>query len=338
MYKISQKFHKIKKKLFWSVPIFKFLNAIIITIVIVFLLFLILNGLFPYTVPEQQQIATSGLSGDLTIQSIIQKKHLDKPLFLRGLIHILGYFKGEFGTLSNLNSQIYGTNTVADTNIWNYFVEKNSLTYLIAFIALVISFFIGVSLGYFAAKKRDTSWDYILNFFAISFLNVSLIILIPALIQWLSGYGIQTDYVLNKPSSLILPTMCLVLITIAPLLQVTRSKTIQVFNTNFYNFSKSLGLNNSFLFWKIVIPNVLIDILSLAPFLLMGLFSSSIFLEFYFRMPGTWSYFYAVIINYENSFTCFFVFFMGTIYSLNVTFNEIVKVILDPRQKGRANE
>lgn len=337
MYKIIQLKKKINKSLNKIKWLNKFFIAIISTIIIVIFLFILLNGLFPITTQQEIQLRSAGLQYDQIYQEIVQHNHLDKSLLERSWIYFINWFKGDFGTLSS-GSDLYGPQASSNRSILDYFLIKNSISYLISTISLLFSLLIGVILGYIAAKKRNTIWDYILNFFTIATLSISLFILIPLVIQIVSSFGIVIEFKKDDFKTYLLPIFSLAIITIAPILQVVRSKAIEIFTSSFYLFFLSMGIRKWKLFWKIIFPNLFTDLMSLMPFLLIGLFAASVFLEYYFNIPGTWQYLYATVTSYENYLICFMILFLGLTYSLVYTFGEIVKVLIDPRERIRKHE
>ncbi|OAB49059.1 ABC transporter permease [Mycoplasmopsis gallinarum] len=328
-----------KNKVFQQLkPYLKLINKILLSFVtvicIVTFLYILLSAFFPITNAQRQSLNNAGANYDEIYANIVKTNLLNKPLIYRVSIYLRNIFQLNFGEFSQV-SDLYG---ISNTNIFDYFIVQNKYTYLIGFISLIISLILGFYLGYLSGKHKQKLIDYGLNLTAIIFLSISLLVLIPVIILIFSSFGFIIKFNNNNFLTYLLPIFSLILITIAPIMQIIRAKTIEISETEFFIFYKAMGFSQNQIFYKLFFPNLVAELMNLLPFLTIGIFISSIFLEIYFAIPGTWKYLYNVITSHENKASCFLVLWLGTIYSFTYVIGELVKFMLNPQSIKVDNE
>ncbi|MEE3928155.1 ABC transporter permease subunit [Mycoplasmopsis ciconiae] len=266
------------------------------------------------------------LSNELLYSRYTEEYHLNKPIFIRVLILFSGYFKGDFGNLSSLNNLINVTKNEHLSN-WDYFFVQNKVSYLIAFISVVISLLLGYLLGFYAAVTKYAIFDYLINTFIIVFISISPILFIPVLNLIRNSYGEIIKYDPKNIKMFIFAVFALVLITLVSITQIIRNQIKQILKTNYYKLALIIAKNKWIIFWKYIFKNSLYTLLDMLPFLVVGLFSMSIFLEIYFDFPGNWSKLYTLILLKESSTIIFIFFSLAFVYTLVYIFKELIKEI-----------
>jgi oligopeptide transport system permease protein len=153
--------------------------------------------------------------------------------------------------------------------------------------AISMGFFIGVSLGIFAAFNRGRWPDYIVMFIAILGISVPSFVM-ASLLQyfftvqnmWLPTFG------WGKFEHTILPTIALSFGSIATYARYMRANTLDVIGQDYILTAKSKGITKLALVWKHVIRNAILPAITILGPQLAGIFVGSFVIESIFSIPG----------------------------------------------------
>lgn len=140
--------------------------------------------------------------------------------------------------------------------VFNFFPLYNSLR--ISAIATVITFFLGILFAYYIVKLPKTlkgitdtllTIPLVLPPTVIGFLILSLIAPLSPFGKWIKE-NFATTITMKWQASII----AVVIITF-PLMYRTVRSSFEAFDQNIINAGKTLGLSNTYIFWRILLPN-----------------------------------------------------------------------------------
>ncbi|MBN0919558.1 ABC transporter permease subunit [[Mycoplasma] gypis] len=329
------KISKLQNSVFWFL-FKKILISFLVLVLINVLIFTILTILHPLPLYYQkmQNGDISGATKEL-LDNAYEKYGINKPVLHRIWDFFLRFFSVNFLPFSHVDSSL-GIQSIQDTIPSYYFIQRNKYSYIIGLISLLFSFFLGYLLGVFAGYKNGTFWDYIINWFVIIFISISVLILIPIINLIYSSTGNIVEFNEKKYSTWILPIISLVLISMSSTVQIARNEVKKVVSTQYYIISKTIGYSTTQRFFKVVIKNSISPVLTLIPLSIISLFVSSIFLEVYYGVSGTWRYLYQIIFAYENEPICFLIMFLSFVYLVTYFITEVIKKVIDPYGRDKA--
>jgi peptide/nickel transport system permease protein len=215
---------------------------------------------------------------------------LDQPLLTRYL-HWLGQLlRGDLGF--SLQYQI-PVSQLLNQYIWNSF--------LLASIALVFYWGIGLTVGIVSAMKPNSLFDHLVSvavFAAMSFPTFFLCLLLikwfAVDLHWLPVGGMTNTgsddrgwgYILQVAAHLVLPVLALVMLQAGSLTRYFRASMLDVVRMDFIRTARAKGLRERTVIFKHALRNALLPIITLLGFELPGLFSGAIITEKVFNWPG----------------------------------------------------
>ena len=119
------------------------------------------------------------------IEQIRQQYHLDRPIPVQYLYWVQGVLSGNLGESMRIHVPVL-----------DLILQKLPVTIQLASMAIVIALVIGISAGIISAVKKNTSWDYAANAFALwgistpnFWLGIMLIFLFSVKLGWLPASG-----------------------------------------------------------------------------------------------------------------------------------------------------
>ena len=246
---------------------------------------------------------------------------LDKPMVVQYGIYVRNVLKGDWG-----ESWKWGSGAL------EIVLEKFPATLQLAAFTLVISTFLGLSIGMLVATKKDTPFDWGGKIIALlgqslpSFwLGIVLMWVFAVLLGWLptSGRG-GLDH-------MIMPAVTLGWFNVAALMRLTRSAMLEVLDSEYVKLARIKGLPEWKVIWKHCLRNAAIAPLTyfglVAGFLLTG----SVVTETVFAWPGTGLLAVEAVQARDYQVVQAVVLFMAGIFILSNLVVDILYAYLDPR-------
>jgi peptide/nickel transport system permease protein len=215
---------------------------------------------------------------------------LDKPPVERYFIWVGNMLVGNMG--DSLQHQQPVTK-VLSSYIWNSFI--------IAFISLIITWFIAVIVGVFSATKQYSFFDRIVTllvFLAMSlpsfFIGLLLIKLFAVDAPIFPVGGMTTAGANNQGLAyywdvlhhMFLPVTVLVMLSVGSLTRYFRTSMLEVIRQDYIRTARAKGLKERVVIFKHALRNALLPAITLLGFELPQLFSGAIILERIFVWPG----------------------------------------------------
>ena len=236
-------------------------------------------------------------------QELLMKWGLDRPWYQQYFIFMYRGLKGDLG-----KSLISGRPVLEE------FATRFPATLELSFFALLFSLIIGIPLGFLAALKVNSFWDFICS--GLSLLGYSMsvfwwgliLILLFSVYLGLTPVSGRVDILYEiKPITgfmlvdsmftsfsafksalkhLILPVLTLSTIPLAYIMRMTRFSLLEVFEEDFIRTAKGKGLSFYHVYCVHAFRNALIPIITVTGLMLGSLLAGAVLTETVFSWPG----------------------------------------------------
>ena len=190
----------------------------------------------------------------------------------------------------------FGTSYVYNMPVWDLIMSRIPYTLYLSVLTMIISVPIGVVLGIITAVKRKTKADTIITLTANTlnclpqfWIGIVLMYIFCLKFRLLPVLGFDWPWVIGFKQhikTLILPATCLSLGSIAGFTRQTRSSMLEVIRQDYIRTARSKGLAEKKVYFKHMMRNGLITIITILGSRLAHLIGGSMFVESVFSIPG----------------------------------------------------
>lgn len=273
-----------------------------------------------------------------------QKEHLRE---LYGLNK--PFLEGYWDWLKSAVKGDLGTSLLYARPVLDVIKENMSVTFAVAFIALILELIIAIPLGVVSARRRNTKTDYIITGFL--FVGISLpIFFFAALLKRTFGFngldilpitgledpkivydGFSLARLIDWAKHLIMPITCFVLTNCGAWLRYTRANMIEALESDYVRTARAKGVPERRVVYTHAFRNTLIPIVTLLGASLPTLFSGAIITESLFGLPGVGA---VALKAYQNSDAPFLIGFnilLAAITIIGYLASDILYAVADPR-------
>lgn len=295
------------------------------------------------------QAALGGRLGREQIQQRMAAAGLDRPLIVQYLDYLASVLTGDFGRALTDNRPV--TDIV---------VENGGATLTLTAAALLVAACLGVSLGLFAGRHRDSAPDAVLRIFGIVtyatpvfFTGLLLQLFFGAYLDWLPTSGQSSPVVfvpdvthiflvdaliagnmeafLDGIAHLALPALTLGLLVTGVLLRLVRVNVMQSLHGDYIEAARARGIPELSVLYRHAFRNALVPVATVMGLQAALLLSGSVLTESTFNWPGLGS----TLIGYLNNRDYVAVQGIITVYALFVVavsvLIDVVNALIDPR-------
>jgi peptide/nickel transport system permease protein len=234
-----------------------------------------------------------------TVANIRERKHLDDPIPIRYAYWVRDAVSNNFGSTLLTNEPIM-------PDLWR--VMKNTLQLVVA--AELLAILVGAGIGIYSAVRQYSAFDYIAT--AFSFLGLAIPVFWLALmlqvgitqLYELTGHrifpianlssveaGSGFGFVLDRIHHLALPTLVLMVASVAAYSRYMRASMLEVVNSDYVRTARAKGVGESRVRLKHAFRNALIPLVTLISLNFGTLLSGAIVTETVFSLDGMGLYF-----------------------------------------------
>ena len=218
------------------------------------------------------------------------KMHLDKPWYVQYLYWLSSAIQGDFGY--SIAYKIPATDLIM-MRLWN--------TFVLSFVATLISWSVAVPLGIWAAVKRDSWADHLCSLIAFLGLSIPdvllalLALMFAAMTGWFPIGGAQSSvYDLMSPVErfwdrahhIILPALVLAAAELAGIMRQMRSNLLDTLRTEYVTAARARGLAEFWVVGKHALRNAINPLLTIFGYSLAALLSGAFIVENIMAWPG----------------------------------------------------
>lgn len=313
----------------------KFLQSLCTVLVVTFFAFFLV-WLMPGDAATLQVDLDSASISSETAEELRSQYHLDQSLPVQYMIWLDGMLHGNFGTSSIYHQAV--TEVVA---------KRLGVTFRLGFVSLILSSFLGIFLGYVAARNQNKPLDNAICFFSglgIStppfLVAILLIIVFSVILGWLPVQG-YTDPSVNlglHVKKMILPCAVATFGGIAPVIRQTRSSVLEVLGKEFVRTANAKGLKRKVITSRYIIRNALIPVLTLFGMQVCVLFGGVVVVENVFNIPGMGSLLVSAVKNRDVPLVQFCILVMAVAIITSTFLVDIAYGIVDPRMRQLKSE
>lgn len=246
---------------------------------------------------------------------------LDRPLYVQYLSYMWGVVRGDFGT-SLFNNQ----------PVLEQILDALPYTMSLALSALVISTFLGLTLGIISALKHNTWIDSLSMAFAligvsmpVFWLGLLLILIFSVTLKWFPPMG------QGSLDRLVLPAMALGLLSSATLARLVRSSMLDAMADDYVRTARSKGLHERAVITRHALRNALIPAVTVMGLQFGGLLSGAVLTETIFARVGLGRMYVESILNKDITMIQGLTLFLAVSIILINILVDLSYAMLDPR-------
>jgi oligopeptide transport system permease protein len=176
--------------------------------------------------------------------------------------------------------------------------ESLPVSFELGLYSLILSIFLGLGLGIFAAVLRGTVWDYSAMMIAVSGVSLPSFMLAALFILVFShGLGWLPAALWDSPAHKILPTLVLGLRPAAIIARFTRSSLLEVLSLDFIRTARAKGLTQFQVLVVHALKNSLLPVLTIMGPMAASILTGSFVVEHVFSVPGLASHYIQGVAN-----------------------------------------
>lgn len=271
-------------------------------------------------------------------QELIKVWGLGQPLIARYFSWLLNLFRGDLGI-----SNIYGRNVI------DIIGEGFSRSILLMAIAWIFQGIIGIWLGIVAGANQGKIKDKIIKAYAIIFastpsfwVGILLIIvfslklkLFPSSMGSPVGVLMEDITLADSLKHLVLPALTLVLVGVSNLILHTRSKVIDILNSDYVLYAKARGMKKGEILNKFAFKNLILPGLSLLFTSFSELFSGTVLVENVFNYPGIGGLTVEAGLRGDAPLLLGLVLFSTIFVYMGNRICDLLYLLIDPRLRGQ---
>ena len=315
------------------------LGYMVITLLIVTILGYIIIELPPgsYVDAEIQRLRNMG--GNLApeqIQSLYKRYGLDKPAYMRFLIWISGFVRGDFG-------QSFAYNMNVNQLIWG----RLGLTLLFSMLSLIFSWVIAIVVGVYSATHRFTIPDYlitVLQFVGLavpSFLLALVLMVLAQDVLHMEVGGLFSSKFQNAPFSFakfldLLNHMWIPILVISAsgtawLSRVMRANLLDVLNMQYVQTARAKGLTENVVIWKHAFRNAIHPLIMVLGGSLPGIISGETIVSLVLNLPTTGPLYVNALLQKDMYLAGAFLVFLALALLIGNLLADLLLAWVDPR-------
>jgi oligopeptide transport system permease protein len=301
----------------WSYSIRRVLGAIPTLFIIITLTFFVIHAA-PGGPFDSEQATPPQIRANLeAAYGLNQPVHIQYLRYLHGLVH------GDFGPSFRYR----------DFTVTELITRGLPVSLALGVAALVLSIGVGVSLGVWAALRRDRPTDHALRMFAILGITLPSLVVAPLLalifgvkLHWLPVGGWD-----GSIRTLILPTLALALPMIAFVSRLTRASLLEILTSGFIRTARAKGLPERIVIMRHALRPALLPVVSYLGPATAAVLTGSLVVETVFNIPGIGKYLVQGALNRDYLLVMGIVIVYATLTLLMNLLVDLIYGVLDPR-------
>lgn len=302
-----------------------FVALLVVVSLVVFVVFDLLPG-----DPAAVMLGTSARPD--TLAALRAELGLDRPVLVRWLSWLGGAATGDFG-----RSLTYGM------PVSGLIAQRMAITLPLAFLSLGLALALGLSTGFFAARRPGGGADRFAVVFAQGgmavpnfWIGLLLILVFSATLGWMPGGGFPGWDAGVGPAlrSLLMPAAALAIPQAAVLCRVARGALMDTAGEDFLRTARAKGLSETQALLQHGVPNALPPILTIIGFQFAYLVAGAVLVENVFALPGLGQLAYQALAQRDLvTMQAVALLLAGMVVAVNAVV-DLVQVWVDPRTRS----
>ncbi len=220
----------------------------------------------------------------------------------------------------------------ANKNVSEVMADALWPTLEISLVSLFSAYLIGIPLGLFSVYLYKTRWDGVAVFFISSGICLPAFLVGPILIL---VFSLKLDWfapaLLEGPASFVLPVMTLGLRPLALVTRLIRASAVEITKSDFVRAARARGLSETKIYFKHILKNSLVPLLSISGSLGASIISGTFIVELLFAIPGLGNVLVDGVINRDYSLVIALAIFYTLLLVLLNLMMDLVLIKVDGR-------
>ena len=213
--------------------------------------------------------------------------------------------------------------------------QQFPFTLSLSLLSLAMAFLWGLPLGIFSAHPFFKNFTSLFDFIPLMFFAVPVFLSAPFFIWFfavkLSWFPVSGA---GSFSYLFLPALSLALPLGAVLMKITRASILEVLSSDFVRTAQSKGLSFSKIYFRHVLKNALIPIITVLGLQMGALLTGTVIVETIFDRPGIGSLLYQSIVSRDYPLVQALVLFIALVYVFINRLTDWIYTFFNPFMKS----
>jgi peptide/nickel transport system permease protein len=283
--------------------------------------------------PGNAAIAVLGHSApQSSINALEQRLHVDDSVLSQFFRWLHDAVRGDFGT-SFVNQQTVSA----------FIAPKLANSAVLVLTATLVSTFLGLTLGAFAALRRDRLSDHVMSVAALSasalpeFVVAIVMILLFAVTVWPIFPAVSLvppgEYIWQHPDELVLPVATLVIVVTPYLFRMMRAATIEALHSEYVEMARLKGVPATQVVIRHAVPNAMAPVVQVIGLNILYLAGGIVLVENVFNFPGIGNALVNAVQDRDIPVIQFVVLVLALVYVVVNIVSDVVVLLLSPRRR-----
>lgn len=305
------------------------IKKVLILLLTLFLISLLTFGAF-YIVPGDPALLILGVeASEEKLEALREQLGTNLPLAVQYKNWILGFLQGDFGTsikYSQPVSELLG--------------GRLPVTIIMGCMVMAMVLIVGIPLGVYAAKKKDTWIEQLINTFTMLGISIPGFFL-SIIFMWIFGLILHLfvpgNYVSYKDSwpeflrFMFFPAFSLAVPQTAILVKYIRAAVLCELEADYVRTAKGKGSKTRGILYGHVLRNAIVAIVPLVGMMIGEIFSGSIIIEQVYGIPGIGRLLITAVTSRDFPLAQTLVVYVALIIVVTNFIVDIVIQLIDPR-------
>jgi peptide/nickel transport system permease protein len=306
--------------------LFRLIQSVLILVGVLFIVFFMLR-----LTGDPASLMVSRNATPEQIEAVRKEMGFDRPVLIQFLDFTGDALTGDFGLSVRYRQPAL-----------KLILERVPASIELATASLLFAIILGVPLGLLGGSKPGSLWDTLARGAGLLgqtipnfWLALILIIVFAVSLGWFPAFGRETWEIccgLELPTrSVVLPAFALSLFTMGQLVRFTRAAVLEIRSQDYIRTAYSKGLADRQIYFKHVLKNAAIPLISIVGVQFGYLLSGSIYIETIFSWPGLGNLLAEAIGNRDFGLVQGVAFFASITVVLLSLVSDIAYALADPR-------
>ncbi|MBR5406928.1 MAG: ABC transporter permease [Lachnospiraceae bacterium] len=254
-----------------------------------------------------------------------QKYGLDKPVIVQFFRYLGNMVRGDLGVSYSLSP---------NTPITDLLKNRFPVTIKMGFASMMAGTLFGLILGFLTAFFGNRILTFIYNL--LTLLGIAVPSYLFAMgFSYVLGYKLKLFPLLYDFRAAgitqVMPVAAMSLGVMAVIARFAKAEASEVMKSDYVQFAKCQGLNNSTIILKYILKNSLMPVITVMAGLLVGLLTGSLVIEEMFSVPGVGSLLTNAISANDYSVVIALSFIYSLLYVVVMLILDLLYCLIDPR-------
>ncbi|MCC6793131.1 MAG: ABC transporter permease [Thermomicrobiales bacterium] len=295
----------------------RLLSLIFVLFVVTLIAFLLMHAVpgGPFDITERRL-------PEATRQAQLEKYGLDKPLYEQYVRYIWAVLHLDFGVPFQSPTE----------SVMGLIARAWPVTIKIGVPTIILSYTVGVLLGFIAAVRQNSWLDYLVTTVATLGLTVPSFVIATWLILLFSiRWDVFPSGGWGEPQHYVMPVVAYSLAPTALVARYTRVSLLEVMNTDYVRTARAKGLGERRVLLAHVARNAMIPFVTVLLPEIPNILTGSIFIESIFRIPGLGRFFVTSTLSRDYPMILALVILIALLWGITYLLTDVLYTLLDPR-------